>query len=153
MENKLFLVFIESVSMNLDEKHIYHLYFSKTPEVVWGEFWNVCPCSIVPNIKPDMATISEIYEVELDEKLSLVTDNSCFSMQDCIDRIISLGWFDDDEGKVCSDKKLMFGDHFEDVSNMLNIQMNKIWENVDSSDEMIDNLIDKIGGGDDDGMW
>ena len=48
-----YLVFIENVGTNLDDKFVYYFYFSQTPEVVWGDYWNVCPASIIPEIKPD----------------------------------------------------------------------------------------------------
>ena len=153
MDKELYLVFIDNVGTNLDEKYVYQLYFSETPEVVWGEFWNICPCSIVPTIIPDKATITEIYEIELDYEMNTVVNNSCFSMQDCIDRIISLGWIDFSEKIVLNGKllKFDFGEHFLETENKvryLNGTMNKIWEHVDDSEDAINNLLDKIGGGD-----
>jgi hypothetical protein len=152
MNKELCLVFIDNVGTNLDDKYVYQLYFSETPEVVWGEFWNVCPCSIVPVIHPDLGTISQVYEVELDHEISIVTQNSCFSMQDCIDGIISLGWIDFSERIMLNDKliKFDFGEHFEDTESkvqFLGSKMKFLWEKQDNSEEDIDNLIDKLGGG------
>ena len=154
MDKELYLAFIDNVGTNLDEKYVYHFYFSETPEIVWGEFWNVCPCSIVPTIVPDKATISSIYECEFNTELSLVTNNSCFSMQDCIDQIIALGWFEINDNVLFNDKTLFFsfGEHFENVENKItsaNGEMVKIWEQTDDSDDMIENLIDRMGGRDD----
>ena len=151
MDKELYLAFIDNVGTNLDEKYVYQFYFSETPEVVWGEFWNVCPCSIVPTIIPDKATISVIYECEFDKELSLAINNSCFSMQDCIDQIIALGWFELNENVIYNDKTMLFkfGEYFEDTENKIKYidsTFNKIWEQTDDSDDMIDNLIDKIGG-------
>jgi uncharacterized protein YdcH (DUF465 family) len=47
-----------------------------------------------------------------------------------------------------------FGEHFEDTENKIKYidsTFNKIWEQTDDSDDMIDNLIDRIGGQDD--VW
>lgn len=154
MDTELYLVFIDNVGTNLDDKYVYQLHFSETPEVVWGEFWNICPCSIVPTIIPDKATISQIYEVELDYEISTVVNNSCFSMQDCIDRIISLGWIDFTE-KINIEGRLIkfdFGEHFVETENkmkFLDSEMHLIWEHSDDSEEAINDLINKIGGNND----
>lgn len=152
--NKLYLAFIENIGINLNDKYVYHFYFSDVPEVVWGEFWNVCPCSIVPFITPDKATITNIYECELEYEINLVTSNSCFSMQDCIDQIIALGWLDLHENILYDGKSMSFkfGEHFEDTENkikQIDGSFSKIWEKTDDTESMIDNLIDKIGGGND----
>ena len=42
-----------------------------------------------------------------------------------------------------------FGEHFNETEkkiNFINGTFNKIWEQSDDSEDMIDNLIDKIGG-------
>ena len=154
MGSELYLVFIDNVGTNLDDKYVYQLHFSETPEVVWGEFWNICPCSIVPTIIPDKATITQIYEVELDYEISTVVNNSCFSMQDCIDRIISLGWIDFTE-KINIEGRLIkfdFGEHFVETENkmkFLDSEMRMIWEHSDDSEEVINDLINKIGGNND----
>ena len=154
MDSELYLVFIDNVGTNLDDKYVYQLHFSETPEVVWGEFWNICPCSIVPTIIPDKATITQIYEVELDYEISTVVNNSCFSMQDCIDRIISLGWIDFTE-KINIEGRLIkfdFGEHFVETENkmkFLDSEMHLIWEHSDDSEEAINDLINKIGGSND----
>ena len=151
MDKELYLAFIDNVGTNLDEKYVYQFYFSETPEVVWGEFWNVCPCSIVPDIHPDISTINFIYEIEIDNELSTVAENSCFSMQDCIDGIISLGWVDFNENVLMDGKliKFDFGEIFESVENKircLNSEMKFLWEKTDNSEEVIEELIDKLGG-------
>lgn len=153
MENELYLVFIENIGENLNGKYVYHFYFSETPEVVWGEFWNVCPCNIVPNITPDKATITCIYSCEIDFNISNVVNNSCFSMQDCIDGIISLGWIDFDENVTYENRliKFDFGEHFENVESkikIMNSEFDLVWEHTDDSEDVINDLIEKIGGSD-----
>lgn len=155
------IVFIEDVGTNLDEKFVYQIYFSDRPEVVWGDYWNICPVSIVPVIKPDINSISRIYECEFDNKLNLVTDNSCFSMQDCIDQIIALAWFDINSNIQYNSSVMSFkfGEHFDVIKDKLNsigIELDEskmIFERQDESEEMIDNLIDKLGGDSDGLEW
>lgn len=157
---KQYLVFIADVGTNLDENHVYNFYFSETPEVVWGDFWNVCPASIIPEVKPDLSAISTMYECHFEEALNLVTKNSCFSMQDCIDQIIALGWFDIDSKMIFDEEKniisFKFGEDFEYVERKIkffNYTMEKKYEKVDETDEMIDNLIEKLGGDSDGLEW
>ena len=151
MNKELYLVFIDNVGTNLDDKLVYQLYFSETPEVVWGEFWNVCPCGIVPNIRPDKATINFIYEIEIDYEISTITENTCFSMQDCIDGVVSLGWIDFQE-RIRRDGKLIkfdFGEEFSETKSKISYldgAMNIVWENKDESEDAINDLINKIGG-------
>ena len=155
-----FLVFIADVGTNLDEKFVYYFYFSETPEVVWGDYWNVCPASIIPEVKPDLSAISSIYECHFDEPLNLVTKNSCFSMQDCIDQIIALGWFDIDSKMFFENEntitKFRFGEDFEYVERKIkhfNYDLSLYYEKQDNTDEMIDNLIEKLGGDSDGLEW
>lgn len=158
--NRQFLVFIADVGTNLDDKFVYYFYFSETPEVVWGDYWNVCPASIIPEVKPDLSAISKIYECHFDEPLNLVTKNSCFSMQDCIDQIIALGWFDVNSGMVFDDEKTVtkfrFGEDFEYVERKIkffNYEIKLNYEKLDDTDDMIDNLIEKLGGESDGLEW
>ena len=159
MVENFYLVFIKNIGISLEGKYKYEFYFSDRPEVVWGDYWNVCPASIIPEIKPDINSINRIYECEIDDKLNLAVNNSCFSMQDCIDQIIALGWFDIDsdilyENNVMSFK---FGEKLNDVKNKLkrlNIYFDDsqiVYEKQDESEEMIDNLIEKLGGQEDNG--
>lgn len=160
-----YLVFIDDVGTNLDDKFVYQFYFSDRPEVVWGDYWNICPSSIVPHIKPDINSISKIYECELNHKLNLVTNNSCFSMQDCIDQIIALGWFDLDSGISFKDESgnnvmsFKFGEDsscIEEKMRHIGSEFNNskvVWEHQDESEDMIDNLIDKLGGEEDGLEW
>ena len=163
MVENLYLVFIKNIGISLEGKYKYEFYFSERPEVVWGDYWNVCPASVIPDIKPDINSINRIYELELYDKLNLVTENSCFSMQDCIDNIICLGWFDIDSEYYLPNEntviKFRFGDHAENVYELLSyigviLDGNSlIYEKTDDSEEMIDNLIDKLGGENDGLEW
>ena len=155
-----YLVFIVDVGTNLDDKFVYYFYFSQTPEVVWGDYWNVCPASIIPEMKPDWASISKIYECHLDKPLNLVTKNSCFSMQDCIDQIIALGWFDIDSNVIFEDENhigtFKFGEDYEYIERKIKSigsSMELHYEKIDETDDMIDTLIEKLGGESDGLEW
>ena len=120
---ELYLAFIKLVGTDLDGHYVYRFSFTTVPETVWGKYWNVLPCSIVPNLEPDNACIKKTYLVSIDYKLNLVTESSCFSMQDCIDWVVAMGWFDidnpnttDSNGRTIS---FRFGEKFETVKGKL----------------------------------
>lgn len=81
------LIFIKKI----DDK-LYQFDFSNDSDIAWGENWNITPTAIIPNITPESEVISSSYQVELPFDLYLASNNTCFSMQDCIDGIISLGF-------------------------------------------------------------
>ena len=85
------LVFVDVTNeKTLDGKYLYKLYFSNDSSVVWGDYWNVVPCSIIPDIHPLRNALSSIVEFKSDIEYNLAKTNSCFSMQDAIDGIIAL---------------------------------------------------------------
>jgi hypothetical protein len=98
--NKSSLVFVFPIGLNSDGKYEYELYFSDTPDIVWAEDWAEQVPSICENIMPSEDMISSTVRVCGDYELFCAQNNNCFSMQDCIDGIISLAWCYDEKGKV-----------------------------------------------------
>jgi hypothetical protein len=94
------LVFVNKIGKNSDDKFEYELYYSYTPEVVWAEdFAEQVPsiCSI-DDLIPDASTYHAIIRATSYTEFKLAQENSCFSMQDCIDGIIKLIWIHDNDG-------------------------------------------------------
>ena len=155
---ELYLAFIKLVGTDLDGHYVYRFSFTTVPETVWGEYWNVLPCSIVPNLEPDNACIKKTYLVSIDYKLNLVTESSCFSMQDCIDWVVAMGWFDidnpnttDSNGRTIS---FRFGEKFETVKGKLDsleIEIKLEAEKQDTIDNFVETTISQIEGLDNDG--
>lgn len=119
-EEELFLVYINEIGDGVDGNYIYEFLFSSTPDVVWGEDWNVKPASICNNLLPEESTYHSVKKVKLRFKLSLAQNNSCFSMQDCINGIIALAWEDIDD--LTEDDEfpenllvMHYGDRFDDI--------------------------------------
>lgn len=119
MENDLYLVYVKSVNKHQME---YSLYFSETPDVVWGLDWDVNIPNIQSDLTPDKTTYSKIINFTSPFKLTTIEDISCFSMEYAINRIIALSWVDislleeyPENGRCV----LHFGDSFEKVQELL----------------------------------
>ena len=91
---ELKLVYVKRSGETYDKHFDYEFFFSNTPEVVWGEDWNEqCP-SACGDTTPDESTYHEVYEIRCDIPLFCAQDNSCLSLQDMTDGIISCAWED-----------------------------------------------------------
>ena len=115
--DKYYLVFVDIVGQNVDGTLVYEFCFSQSPEVVWGENWNATPASIIPRIRPDEQTVDMKARMLTKEKFLLAKENTCFSMQDCIDGIIPLLFTDPHARDIVI---LPFGMEQEDVERDLN---------------------------------
>lgn len=96
-QEELFLVYVNEIGIDIDGNYTYEFLFSSTPDVTWGEDWNIKPASICNNLIPEESTFHLVKKVKLKFKLALAQNNSCFSMQDCINGIIALAWEDIDD--------------------------------------------------------
>ena len=90
MEDKLYIVFAEKTGKDDDGNYFYRLLFSENPDVVWGDNFNVTPAGIVPTLEPDYSSISKEYSLTVKQNLGTAVESTWFSLQDCIDGIISL---------------------------------------------------------------
>lgn len=98
MDDELKLVYVNPVGKNSAGYNEYEFLFSETPDVVWGENWEVqCP-SVYSDLKPDPTTYSKVTRLTTNKEFFCAQQNSCFSMQDCIDGCIALMWFYDRNG-------------------------------------------------------
>lgn len=153
-----YLAFINEIGRSINGQYTYCFYFTYNKEVVWGEYYNICPCSIIPNLKPDEKTLSHKINIDFDEKLILAKNNMCFSMQDCIDGIIPLAFTDiyNDKPILYKGKPLYFpyGEDKESVIEKckeVNALLGEIQDViVDNGDKDIDSIIDNIGNDDND---
>ena len=123
MDDDLKLVYINPIGENSNGKYEYELFFSKTPELVWGENWEMPCASICGDMKPDESTYSNVKRIISDIPFFCVQENTCFSMQDCIDGCVAL-FFEDISNYseyptpyriVCS-----FGEDYKNVKEKLN---------------------------------
>ena len=163
-----YLAFVDYIGRTIDGQYIYRFDFTVDPDSVWGEFFNVTPAGIVPDMQPDINSLSKTCKVNFPTEMQIAKKNYCFSMQDCIDGIIPVIFSEiSEDAVVYNDAPLFFkfGEEYETVKNVLTsigIEMYDV-ELVKTGDESaIDNLIDNMDlindiadsiDGDDDGLW
>ena len=130
MENNLYLVFVLPINggrKNIREKYEYDLYFSETPDVVWGLDWELNnPSSIsedLLDIAPEKSTYQKVIRFESELPFKTIEEMSCYSMEYAISGINALAWIDisnldeypEDTGRCV----LHFNDDLEKVKNIL----------------------------------
>lgn len=145
-----YLAFADYIGRTIDGKYIYRFDFTVDADSVWGEYFNVTPAGIVPDLQPDINSLSKSCKVNFPIEMQLAKKNYCFSMQDCIDGIIPLIFSEiSEDGIEYNDAPLFFkfGENFETIKETLqsiNIELYDI-EDVKKGDESaIDDLIDNI---------
>ena len=111
MEKELYLVFAEKTGKDDDGNYFYRLLFSENPDIVWGDNFNVTPAGIVPTLEPDYSSIDREYSLTVRQNLETAVESTWFSLQDCIDGIISL-LFDGKSEKIVN---IPFGMSFDKV--------------------------------------
>ena len=145
-----FLGFVDEVGRTTDGKYIYRFDFTSDTETIWGEYFNVTPSAIIPDLQADVNALTYQAKAIFPREMVIAKKNYCFSMQDCIDGIIPLIFSEiDDETLMLNEKPffLPFGVTFEEVEralNAVNISFFDI-EEVEKGDESaIDDLINSI---------
>lgn len=121
-ENFLKLVFVNPYCKNSDGTFEYDLFFSETPDVVWGVDWDYNNPSVCENLLPEESTYSNVYRIKTTVPFKTIRENSCFSMSYATYGMIALSWINIDlldeypENGRCT---LHFGDSIELVREIL----------------------------------
>ena len=77
-KNNLYLIYININSKNSNNEYEYEFFFSETPEIVWGEEWDVnCPSSCT-NTLPYPYTYSHVEILKTEIPMFCIQQNSCF---------------------------------------------------------------------------
>lgn len=158
-----YLAFVDYIGRTIDGQYIYRFDFTVDADSVWGDFFNVTPAGIVPDLQPDRNSLSKTCKVNFPKEMQTAKKNYCFSMQDCIDGIIPVVFSEiSEDAIVYNDAPLFFkfGEEYDTVEKTLKslgIEMYDI-ELVEKGDESaIDNLINNIDSINDsdeyDGLW
>lgn len=142
MENeKLYLVYIEPVGMNSMNMFEYDFLFTDSPDTVWADDWaEQCP-SACDDVRPDDSMIVKTLRLATIIPFGLAQKNSCFSMQDCIDGIIALGWEDISNYEEYPEPMRLvfkFGESFESVDDKLSRRSQFFSKKVPIHDEEIE---------------
>lgn len=122
--NEPALVFVKPICKNTDQTYEYDLFFSDTPDIVWGVDWECnTPGLVSPDeIVPDSTTYNKVVRIKTEFPLKTIQDTYCYSMEYAIARIIALSWIDIENMEEYPEKGRMvlhFGDTFEHVKGEL----------------------------------
>lgn len=146
-----YLAFVDFIGKNANDEYIYRFDFTDDTDTVWGDFFNIAPTIIVPDLQPEENTISKSARVKFDRKINIAKKNGCFSMQDCFDKIIALAFteLNEDNTIYYNDEPLYFnfGETFEEVEEKLNACGYEFFDIVDKEigdETIIDDLIENI---------
>ena len=145
-----YLAFVRRIGDTLDGQFIYEFMFTTVPDVVWGENFNVIPAGIIPNLIPEMNSLSRKGRVITDIEFRLACESTCFSMMDSIDRIISLCFT---EAGIKNEFKFDFGEEFNVVKERLKnygLDITELEEIKFDEESIVDDVMDRLGGEEDD---
>lgn len=145
-----FLGFVDLIGRTIDGKYIYRFDFTTDIDVLWGEYFNVTPSGIIPDLQPDKNALSRSGKIIFPREMVIAKKNYCFSMQDCIDGIIPLIFSEIDEETLELDEKpffIRFGESFNEVKeklNKVNLDFFELYEIEKGDDSAIDALINDL---------
>lgn len=120
--SNLSLVYVKPIGMNSNDEFEYEFFFSETPETVWGEDWNIACPSACNDLTPTEDNYSLIERLNTDMVIFCAQQNSCFSLQDCIDGCICLACQSLEGLETYPEPYrlvLQFGESYEDVLEKL----------------------------------
>ena len=124
MEKKeLSLVYVDIVGKNGDDMYEYDFYYSETPEDVWGFEWDKAPASYCVDLLPEPSTYSEIERIKTPIPLSLIQNNTFFSIEDCVNGVVALCYEDISNYEVYPEPYRIvfkFGENRESIIEKLN---------------------------------
>lgn len=148
---ELYLAFVDELGKDADGNYIYRMDFTEDKEIVWGDYFHIVPAIIIPDLQPDVNCLKKQGKFISKNRLELAKRNGCFSMQDCIDGIISLCFSEISEDTVYyKDEPLHFefGELYDSVVEKLNacgLELYDVEEVKKGDDTAIDDLIDQLG--------
>jgi len=116
MMEELRLCFIKNIGLDLNGNYQYEFLFSEKIDEVWGENFEIMPAGLCNDLNPNENDYQAIKNVLIDLKIELMQDSCCFSMQDCMDGIISLAYAYKDDELVLN---LRYGETLSDVEDKL----------------------------------
>ena len=90
MNDNLKLVYVNPIGKNSSGWYEYEFFFSKTPDIVWGQDWNVPSPASCGDMKPDETTYNVVKRLKSNIPFSCAQQNTCFSMKHCVDGCIAL---------------------------------------------------------------
>lgn len=145
-----YLGFVDEIGRTTDGKYVYRFDFTVDKDTIWGEYFNITPSAIIPDLQADINSLTKQAKVIFPREMVIAKKNFCFSMQDCIDGIIPLIFCEIDEETIIIDEKpffIRFGETYENVEKILEKAGLSFFdvEIVEKGDDsMIDELINSL---------
>lgn len=124
MNENLVLVYVKDAGKNTDGTYIYDLFFSETPEYVWGPSWDENYPVNNGDLTPDETTYSIIKRVKTTLPLKTAEETSCYSMEYATYGILALSWIDIENLDVYPEHGRLvfhFGDKISEVEQLLSL--------------------------------
>ena len=153
-----YLGFVDEIGRTTDGKYLYRFDFTYDPESLWGEFFNVPPACIIPNLEPDPNCLSRSAKVVCEKELMTAKGNACFSMQDAIDGIIPLCFSEIDDDAIMfkgNPLKFRFGEDIEKVEMKIKecgLELLGYEEIKHDDDHLVKDLINNLNNNDDEDL-
>jgi hypothetical protein len=118
------VVYVKYIGKNCDGYNIYHFLLSENTEDTFMEDWAEKPSSNIPNdnLLIDDSQYEYVKELKTEVTLDLQQDNTCFSFQDCRDKIVAIAYENLDDAEFYPEPcriVIHFGDYIDDVERML----------------------------------
>lgn len=116
------LVYVKPICKNTDNTYEYDLFFSETPEYVWGPDWDVDSPASNGDITPDSTTYSEIKRIVTNLPLTTLEETTCYSMEYATYQIMALAWINIenlDEYPENGRLTMYFGETKDEIINKL----------------------------------
>ena len=119
---ELKVIYVIKIGNNTDGDNIYHFLISENSEETWSDGWEEKPACLLRYLTPSDDMYDYVGEVVTELEFDLAQNNSCYSMQDCRDKVIALVSENLDnaeeypeEGRIV----IHFGDSVDKVKAML----------------------------------
>ena len=88
------LVYVKQNGVNPGGFYEYLMFFSDTPDFVWGQDWDVNNPASLNDTTPDKTTYSSIYKLKSTLPLKTVQQTTCYSIEYATYKILALSWID-----------------------------------------------------------
>jgi len=87
------LTYINPLNKNYRGERTYEFLFSKSVEIDFGDDWDVNPAANGAITPPPLNEIQKVAVLKTNKlELNLAIYSEYFSMYDCVERIVALGW-------------------------------------------------------------
>lgn len=88
------LVYVKYDCLNTEGEYEYLLFFSETPDFVWGQDWEINNPASLSDTTPEKSTYSTIYRLKSPLPLKTIQETTCYSLEYATYGIIALSWID-----------------------------------------------------------